>query len=503
MILLPIGHEQSGTRRLPWITFGVMILCVAAFFLTGRAGLYAEDDVELSRDVLKAIEYYMEHPYLELDPEFEALVFPPGESGEAAREAFGSLLGFRPQPPESAEIRAAEQEILDSLVAAAVRSYERHPFMRWGLVPGAFSVVGLFTHMFLHAGWLHLLGNLLILYLAGPFIEDVWGRPLYAAFYLLSGVVAALCFVAASPVSDIPMVGASGAIAGVMGAFLVRYRKTKIRFFYMVGLFWRGTFSAAAWVMLPLWFGEQLFMFLLTEGLSEQAGGGVAYMAHIGGFAFGFAVAAVLRRQRIEERFIHPTIESKIHRTLVDNQAVERALQAQSEGRAEEAFEILRDELQRAPSNHDAALACWSVALDLDRAAEAAPALLRSLQDELRKGNPAPILEHWGELSEHVPDLPVEAPLLLRLATLLADEGRREEAVVALRRALLAAGHAASPAMTLKIALLARELDPALARGAVRIALAHPGLDPASRAQAEELLAELSSLTPEGAVALV
>jgi len=314
-------------------------------------------------------------------------------------------------------------------------------------------------------------------------------------------VVAALCYVVASPASDIPMVGASGAIAGVMGAFLVRYRNTKIRFFYMIGIFWRGTFSAPAWIMLPLWFGEQLFFFMLTRGLGAE-GGGVAYMAHLGGFAFGFAMAQAIRAKKIEERFIHATIEGKVDRTVIDNRTVEQALQARAEGRQEQAFDILNEELRRTPANHDAALACWSVAVELDRAAEAAPALLRALQDELRSGNPALALEHWSELSERVPELPVEPALLLRIASLLSDDDRREEAIVALRRALLGSGKPAGPAMALKIARLARELDPQLARGAVRIALAHPGLDPEERARAEELLASLTPISTASSIAL-
>jgi tetratricopeptide (TPR) repeat protein len=325
---------------------------------------------------------------------------------------------------------------------------------------------------------------------------------MYAGFYLASGVAAALAFVAVNPASDIPMIGASGAIAGVMGAFLVRYRSTKIRFFYMIGILWRGTFQAPAWVMLPLWFGEQFFMFLMTQGLGDAAGGGVAYMAHIGGFAFGFIVAQVIRAKKIEERYIDAAIEGKVNRTLVDNRAVEQALQAQAEGRAEQAFEILAGELRRSPSNHDAALACWSVALELDRPADAAPALLRAIQSELRTGDSAVALDHWNELSERLPDLQVEPALLLRLASALQEHGQRGEATIALRRALLGTGRKVGPAMALKIAGLARELDPQLARGALRIALADPSLDPAERARAEELLAELSSARRESSIAL-
>jgi membrane associated rhomboid family serine protease len=404
----------------------------------------------------------------------------------------GAFFEAMPAPPMESSAREAEQAMLDNLVAEALGAYKEHSFMRWGLVPSRIGLLSLITHMFLHAGWLHLLGNMLILYLAGPFIEDVWGRPIYAGFYLVSGLAAALCFVALNPSSEIPMVGASGAIAGVMGAFLVRYRTTHIRFFYMVGFFWRGTFAAPAWIMLPLWFGQQVFLFLLTRSLSAGAGGGVAYMAHIGGFGFGFAAALLMKRMQIEERFIDPNIEGKINRTVVDNRAVEQALEAQAKGEPQRAFEVLSAEVRRAPANHDAALAFWSVAMELNRPTEAAPVLLRSIQHELRSGDPDVALEHWTELTEQVPDLAVEPVQLIRIAQSLVDLDHRDEAIVALRRALLGCGTNPNPAIMLKIARTGIELDPRLARGAVRLALAQRGIDPEIKSEAENLLGELS-----------
>jgi membrane associated rhomboid family serine protease len=500
MIILPIGHEQDGTRRLPWVTFGVMILCGLAFFATDRADLFAEDDMEMTKDFMEALDYYFEHPYLELDPKFQELVFPGG-SDEEMREAYSEFFRALPTEPAGGGLRSAEQQVLDKLVDKALGSYGDHPFMRWGLVPDKKSPITFITHMFLHAGWLHLLGNLLILYLAGPFIEDVWGRPIYAAFYVLSGLVAAVSFIVVNPSSEIPMVGASGAIAGVMGAFLVRYRTTQLQFFYMFGFFWRGTFSAPAWVMLPLWFGQQVFMYMLTKNLGDDAGGGVAYMAHIGGFVFGLAVALVMQHQRIEERFVASKIEGKVNKTLVDNSAVEQALEAQAHGEPERAFEILCAESRRSPTNHDAALACWSVAVELDRTAEAAPALLRSIDHELRSGDPDLALEHWLELNERVPGLQVEPALLVRIAKSLAEINQHGEALIALRRALLGAGRSANPALALKIAQAGKHLDAQLARGAVKLALSRPGLDPAVRAQAERLLEELSAEVQPATVA--
>ena len=495
MILLPLGHEQDGVRRLPWISFGVMILCALAFFATGRQALFAEDDVELSEDVLRAIEYYLEHPYLELDARFEQEFLPEADQDEEFVAMIEAYRGMGGPPPTSEAVLETEQEVLDGLTAGALESFEDHSLMRWGLVPNDISIVALFTHMFLHAGWLHLIGNMLIFYLAGPFIEDVWGRPLYLAFYLVAGIAAALFHIAFNGESSIPMIGASGAIAGVMGAFLVRYWSTKIRFFYMFGFFLRGTFSAPAWVMLPMWFGQQLFFAALTNDM--EGGGGVAYWAHVGGFVFGLAAAGTIKTARIEERYIHAALEGKIHSTVISNEGVERALQLQQEGQLDEAFELLAQETKRSPGNLDAGLAFWSVAVESNRAPQAAPSALRAVQQLLRTSDCEHALALWQEVHAQVPGLEVSLPLLLRMAQALAEGGQRDPAAATVRKALLAAGSAPGAALALKIGTLAATVDPTVARAAVRLTLAQRDLDPDTRTRAEQLAARLGS-SPAG-----
>ena len=493
MILLPIGHEEDGVRRLPWVSFGVMILCALAFFATGRQALFADDDTAVSEDVLRAIEYYLEHPYLELDAEFQQEFLPDGDQDEEFAAMLEAYKGMAGPPPTIAGVRETEQEVLDGLMAAAVEAFEDHPLMRWGLVPDDMSIVTLFTHMFLHAGWLHLIGNMLIFYLAGPFIEDVWGRPLYLGFYLLAGVAAALLHITLNADSSIPMIGASGAIAGVMGAFLVRYWSTKIRFFYMFGFFFRGTFSAPAWVMLPMWFGQQLFFAALTHDMED--GGGVAYGAHIGGFVFGVAVAFAIKTGQIEERYIHPVLEGKIHSAIISNEGVERALQLQQEGHLDQAFDLLAQETRRSPSNLDASLAFWSVAADSGRARHAAPAALRAVQQLLRSNEGEHALTLWREIHDKIPGLDVKLPLLLRMAQAFAEGGQDDEAATALRKALLSAGAAPGAALALKIAMLAATVDPTVARAAVRLTLAQRDIDPDTRTRTEELAARLGPAT--------
>jgi membrane associated rhomboid family serine protease len=154
--------------------------------------------------------------------------------------------------------------------------------------------VHIFTSMFLHGSWMHLLGNMWFLWLFGNNIEDSMTRPRYLAFYLLSGIGAALAQVFADPTSEVPMVGASGAISGVMGAYLVLF--PRVRVYTMVPLgFFLHRMALPAWVMLIYWMFLQ-FAGGITSIASEQ-GGGVAFWAHIGGFVAGVVLVKIFERR--------------------------------------------------------------------------------------------------------------------------------------------------------------------------------------------------------------
>jgi rhomboid family protein len=157
------------------------------------------------------------------------------------------------------------------------------------VVPAPATVI---TSMFLHGGWLHLAGNMLYLWIFGDNVEDELGHGRYLLFYLLCGVVAALAQAAAAPMSDVPTVGASGAIAGVLGAYLVRHpfaRVTVLAFILLIEL--------PALIVIGLWFLLQFMNGVLDQG-GEGAGGGVAWWAHIGGFIAGALLITVMRPKR-------------------------------------------------------------------------------------------------------------------------------------------------------------------------------------------------------------
>jgi membrane associated rhomboid family serine protease len=415
-VLLPIGHDQATVRRMPWVTLTIMGLCVVFFLLTLAVPVDRHSLVTSERG---AVEYAVDHPYLELDPQLKGFVY----------YSLRQTRGDDPSAPSDSEQVRREQSELDRLEAAYFEARDRAPFWRWGLVPARVELPALVTHAFVHAGWLHLIGNLFILYLVGPALEDAWGRPLFAVFYLLSGVVAALVFVAAHPTLAEPLIGASGAIAGVMGAFAFRFWDTKITFFY---LFWcirlyRGTFRAPAWFMLGLWaLGELAFATGLWAFFSVADLGDVGFLAHVGGFVFGVGFAYLVGLLRVEERWIDPAADRR--ETVHDAALVDEALELARTGRASEAMARLEAELKHNPNDPDAVAALWNIAVASDDLRRAVPLVVPAVAAAARAGDPGLPSQCWAELLRRYPDVLVDVRVAARLAELLDRHGLQGDA---------------------------------------------------------------------------
>jgi len=175
---------------------------------------------------------------------------------------------------------------------------------QWALVPADISaghhLITIITAMFMHGGWMHIIGNMIFLWAFGPEVEDAMGPLRYLVFYLLGGTVAFLAQVVAMPHSTVPNLGASGAIAGVMGAFLVTYPADQIRTLVFFGIFFRTTFIPAA-LLIGVWFIIQLFN--QVGSVADVQGGGVAYVAHVGGGIFGAIMARPFERSLRSNRW--------------------------------------------------------------------------------------------------------------------------------------------------------------------------------------------------------
>jgi len=192
--------------------------------------------------------------------------------------------------------------VLVFLYEISLEPYSRDFFLsEYALIPRNYHFNAVMTSMFLHGGWVHLIGNMWFLWIFGDNIEDILGRGKYVAFYLLSGIAAGLAQYVTNPTSAIPMVGASGAIAGVMGAYMIKFPHSRIVTLLPLGFFITTT-EIPAFVMMLIWFGMQFFSGVgsLSSGVDR---GGVAFFAHIGGFIAGLVLILVMRpRERFRLR---------------------------------------------------------------------------------------------------------------------------------------------------------------------------------------------------------
>ncbi len=186
--------------------------------------------------------------------------------------------------------------------------YQEALVYQFALIPVQFSggitggdIADIFTSMFMHGGLLHLAGNMLYLWIFGDNVEDSMGSAKYLLFYLLGGMVASFAHIFTNPGSQIPTVGASGAIAAVLGAYLVLYPQSKVLTIIPLGFFMKLTLVPAAFV-LGLWFVLQLFNGVFSLGGPDV--GGVAFWAHIGGFLVGVALAKLLAGRRRPEYMV-------------------------------------------------------------------------------------------------------------------------------------------------------------------------------------------------------
>lgn len=221
--------------------------------------------------------------------------------------------------------------------------YESITFVGYGLRTGKPSLVTLFSHMFLHAGFGHIFGNMIFLLAVGFLVEVTMDRKSYLALYLLAGLGSAGFYILMRGDSLVPGIGASGAIAGLMGAYTVLYGMTRIRFFYFIGIYFDYA-TMPALVLLPLWLGNELVQQLM------YGNSGVNFLAHIGGLLSGALLAILIRRYL--PSYSLAFIENE-KRQEQDNTELEKVRALMAEFKPETALPILRRLFSRDPTNRE------------------------------------------------------------------------------------------------------------------------------------------------------
>jgi membrane associated rhomboid family serine protease len=349
-MFLPLRVEDATVDRLPVVSIGIAGLCAVAFALTWM--LPANPTGVRGEDVRGIVRYYGEHPYLDLPDAFARDYLT-----ERAAEKLSDLHEDPPASLDSLTLEM-EQRHLDSLLAGFEAEANGSALRRFALIPARGVLQpGWLTAMFLHFGWMHILGNLFFFYLVGPLLEDLWGRAFFAGFYLVGGLVAGIAHFGLDPHSAVPMAGASGAIAACMGAFTWRCAARKIRIGYWFAWFIRGTFLIPAWLWGGFWFASEVLSFAL------HASGGVAVMAHIGGFLFGFAAAVALEKSGYEARALAPAVQAKT--TWTQHQGNDAARAALDGGDKAAAAAAWRHVLEERPLDREASVGLAKSGQDL------------------------------------------------------------------------------------------------------------------------------------------
>jgi membrane associated rhomboid family serine protease len=391
---IPLGVDEAKVDRLPWVSLAIAIMCVLAFFATW---VLPENPTGTgTEEVSEVLQLWIEHPQLELDPAFSERFL-----SKRGQEELQRMRELAEEPPDGVDLAALQQE-LDARCQELLARGESGAMRHLSLVPArGVGQPGWLTHMFLHFGWMHLLGNLLFFYLVGPLLEDVWGRPLFTGFYLVGGLVAAVAHFALDTSSQAMMAGASGAVAACIGAFCLRFagRKVRIGYFIWIVRIWRGTFTLPAWAWGGLWFANEVLDFVLWGNTT-----GVAVMAHIGGFLFGFSVAMGLRATRVEERYLAPEL-AKRQGAYVEDPLLAQAKTALENGDREAARTALTSALAARPDSAEVLLALGSLELEQGEVPRGMVKLERALQLLVGREDHAPL---WHALEELGPRLPAE-----------------------------------------------------------------------------------------------
>ncbi len=378
MILVPIGHENMAARRWPVVTLSLIAINTVVFVLTMTS--LQQDQKQLGRVKTQILILAALHPQLKLHPEEQQLV---DGFKQDHPQAWKAVQDHAPQTPaantrdhdsadndeeqsdERPEERPAQnidrlQAQMDSLNEQYVKLESDSITEQYAFTPAHPTAVSYLSANFLHGSWMHLIGNMWFLWLAGFVLEDAWGRWLYSAFYLFAGVAALQFHAWLNPGSITPTLGASGAVAALMGAFLVRFPKMKIEmglvwWFSIIRMLRTGNpfriwrFKASAYWLLPLWLGVEILYGTLFGKVSN-----VAHWAHVGGFVFGAVAAVGIRYSGIEQK-ANKAIEEQIGWT--NDSEVEQASSMLEQGQLAEAQSLLTSYVATNPNSLDA----WSL----------------------------------------------------------------------------------------------------------------------------------------------
>ena len=346
-MLIPIKHENMAARRWPVVTLTLIAINVLVFFFTMSA--MDDEGPQLGEVKSHILVLAATHPELKMQPEEQQLVdgFKKShpEAWKHAQSPYRDIIDAYEAHIKMMDDTSKLQAEMDSLNDQYLKLAKTSIIEQYAFVPAHPTAISYLTANFLHGGWLHIIGNMWFLWLAGFVLEDVWGRWLYSVFYLLAGAAALQFYAWTNPGSITPTLGASGAVAALMGAFLVRFPKMKIEMAWLF-FFRLYRFKAAAYWLLPAWLFLEIFY-----GSLMGSSGGVAHWAHVGGFLFGAAAGLAIQHSGIEQK-ASKAIEEKLSWTADPD--MDKANDMMEHGQLPEAITLLTNMVATKPNSLDA-----------------------------------------------------------------------------------------------------------------------------------------------------
>jgi len=346
-MLIPIRHENMSARRWPVVTLALIAINIIVFLATHDA--LTHQAPELGKVKVHILILAATHPELTLSPGEQQLVTSfkkhnPNEwakVGDPDRKAVDDWDGRMRLVGEQYQLQQEMDSLADQYEKLSTASLAE----QYAFVPAHPRPIDYLTANFLHGGWLHLIGNMWFLWLAGFVLEDAWGRPLYALIYLIAGAAALQFHAWLNPGSIVPTLGASGAVAALMGAFLVSFPKMKIKMMWII-FFRRYYFNAPAYALLPVWLLMEILYGTVFGHLSSTA-----HWAHVGGFLFGAAAALALRYSGLEHK-MNQAIENEV--SWQNDAEIVEASELLDNGQLDRALPILKEYLVKKPDSVDA-----------------------------------------------------------------------------------------------------------------------------------------------------
>jgi len=373
-MIIPLAHENQRGRRWPWVTIAIIALNFVVFLCTN--GTMERELQRIGHDELDILLLSAHYSDTQMSPDVEQMVgdyklqhadiykqMASPDRTQAVDSWDEQLLAKQwTQAEADAEMARLSSELQQARDGSIIWNYAFHPFH-----PTLRSYI---TASFLHGGWLHIIFNMWFLWLAGVVLEDVWGRIAYPIFYLICGALGFAIHGIVFPGSLVPVLGASGAIAGLMGAFLARFPKTRIRLAWI--LFIKPIkFYVPAYIILPLWLLIEVFWGAVFAVARSE--GGVAHWAHIGGFAFG-ALGALLLKYTGIEHSLDRAIEAKVSWTA--DPRIVRATESLAENNPAGAIASLRQLVAEKPDSVEG----WEMLLKAQERRQDAPGQKESLE---------------------------------------------------------------------------------------------------------------------------